>query len=107
MRPLQPISLTTVTTSAWIPLDIYTNSPNVTIDLSLTGGTATFQVDFTDDDPFNPAITPVVAGQAVASASANSVTHLTYVPRAIRLNVTVVSGATVTMKVTQQGIGGV
>lgn len=105
MRPLVPISLSSITTSPWVPLD-YMEIGQVTFDLSFNGGTATAQVDFTDDDVFNPAITPVVAGQVVATGSTNSVTRTAYVPRAIRLNVTAFTSGPVTLKVIQQGIRG-
>jgi len=103
-RPLNPVVLSSVTTSAWIPLDIY-EIGQVQIDCSIIGGPPTFQVDYTDDDVFNPAVTPSVTGQAVATGAVAVNTKLTWVPRAIRLNMTGGSGS-VTMKVIQQGVRG-
>lgn len=104
MRPLQPIVVTSVSSSAWVPLDIYTNNGQLKLDLT-TGG-STCQVDYTDDNPFT-VTNPVVAGQLVASGASNSVTNFVGpVPFAIRLTVTVFV-ANATLKVLQQGIGGV
>jgi len=104
MRPLNPIVVTSTTPSAWVPLDIYTNNGQLKLDLT-TGG-STCQVDYTDDNVFNVA-SPVVGGQLVASSSSNSVTNFTGpLPFAIRLNATVFV-ANATLKVIQQGIGGV
>jgi len=103
LRPLVPVTVTTaVSSSPWLPLDIYLAGSYLTLDVVITG-TCTAQVDYTDDDIFNPAITPVVAGQAVASGSTSSVVHLPWIPRAVRLTVTAVTGGSATLKVIQQG----
>ena len=105
MRPLVPVVLTGVSSSAWLPLDIYNTTGQLKLDV--TAGGSTVQVDFTDDDPFNPAISPAVAGQMVASGAANSVTNFVGpVPRAIRFTCTVFV-ANATLKVIQQGLTGV
>jgi hypothetical protein len=107
MRPLVPVVLSSVTTSPWIPLDIYNTNSHLQIDVVITG-TCTAQVDYTMDDIFNPAVTPVAeATPLVASGSATSSNDITKVVRALRLNVTAVTGGSATMKVVQQGLTGV
>ena len=101
MRPITR-TLAAVATDAWIPVDMYVPNPALTIDLSFVTGPATFQVDYTMDDPFTVA-SPAVAGQLVASASAASNTVVNRPVRALRLNVTALTAGSVTMKVIQQG----
>jgi hypothetical protein len=105
MRPLTPIVVGSAASSAWIPLDIYITSGQLKLDLT-TGG-STCQVDYTDQDPFDPTLTLAAAGQLVASGSTNSVTNFAGpVPRAIRLTVTVFVAAA-TLRVHQTGLTGV
>ena len=107
MRPLVPVVLSSVTTSPWIPLDIYNTNSHTQIDVVFSA-TATAQVDYTMDDVFNPAVTPVAETvPLVASGSATSSNDITKVVRAVRLNVTAYTSGTVTMKVLQQGLTGV
>lgn len=105
MRPLQPVSLSSVTTSGWLVLDQYATASDLTLDLSFNGGTATAQVDYSDDDPFNPpGGTMTVGGQLIASGSTNSVFKTSNIPKAVRLNVTAFTSGPVTLKVVQRGL---
>lgn len=107
MRPLNPVVLSSVATSPWIPLDIYVTTPHLQIDLVFTG-TCTAQVDYTMDDVFNAAVTPVAeTTPLVASGSASSTNDITKVVRAIRLNMTAFTSGGCTMKVVQTGLTGV
>jgi hypothetical protein len=105
MRPLQPVNISSITTSAWLILDQYATASDLTLDLSFNGGTATAQVDYTNDDVFNTAVGSIeVAGQLIASGSTNSVFKTSNIPKAVRLNVTAFTSGPVTLKVVQRGL---
>ena len=98
-------TVTTVSSGAWIPLDITQNPFSCSVGVRNLGG-ATYQVDYTYDDPFDTVNVPVVFGQLSgipASTTANKDQFLTSPIRAVRLTVTVAgSGAKMTVI---QGLG--
>ena len=101
MRPTS-VALTTVTTSAWIPLDNKQAPFSVGFGVKIVGGTATYTVQHAFDNVFDPTVTPVAFNHpTVAAQTANADGNYAFPVRAIRLNVTAVSGATVTLIVTQ------
>lgn len=106
MRPVD-VTISTVTTSAWIPLDITENPASISIGCRiLAGATASYGVEYTYDDPYTT--TPVAFGsltQIPAGSTTNKdVVGLLGPVRAVRLNVTAVTGAGVKMTILQ-GIG--
>lgn len=104
MRPVNQI-VTTVTAGAWIPLDITQNPFNCSVGCRNLGG-ATYQVDYTYDDPFDAVTQPVVFGQLTnmpAGTTTSKDQQLQAPVRAIRLNVTI-AGSGVKMTVLQ-GLG--
>lgn len=104
MRPVD-ITLTTVTSSAWVPLDTTQNPASISIGCRVIG-TATYGVEYTYDDPFNT--TPVAFGyltQIPSGSTANKdVIGLTGPVRAVRLTTAAVTGGGVKMTVLQ-GLG--
>lgn len=87
MRP-QSVTVSSATTSAAIPVD-YRQAP---FNLGIVGtqtGTATWKVQVTADDIFDPSVTPVWVDDAVITGkAANFAGQITYPVKAIRLNVT-------------------
>jgi len=107
MRALQPVSLNANGSSAWLVLDQYATTPSVRLDLVISGGACTAQVDYTDDDPFQNPWSPspvTVGGQIVPSTTTSTTVTSTTIPRAVRLTVTAAGGGTATLKVVQQGL---
>ena len=95
MRP-QVIQLSSVATSAWIPLD-YKQSPfSVGFGVVLSG-TATYTVEHTFDDVYDTTITPTAFAHAsIAGKTANDNSSYNFPVRAVRLNVTAWTSGTVT-----------
>lgn len=94
-------------TGAWWPLDIYVPTQVTTISVNELGGSITYSVEYTNEDPFDTSITQLaVAHPAAAFAGATtSQTHSTStLMRAVRVNFTAGSGSarvTVTQQSTQ------
>jgi hypothetical protein len=89
-----------------IPLDERRNPPNVSVQVILNAGaTATFSVDHTYDDVQDPTITPTWwTAAALAAKVASLEAQITTLPcRALRLNLTAVTGLGVTITVFQAG----
>lgn len=104
MRPVNQ-TVTTVTSGAWIPLDVTQNPFSASVGCRNLGG-ATYQVDYTYDDPFDAAVAPVVFGQLTnipVGSTTNKDQFLTSPIRAVRLTVTV-AGSGVKLTVIQ-GLG--
>ena len=105
MRPLQPVVVSGVASSAWLILDQYLNVANLNIEVDAGGSTV--QVDYTNDNVFNVAAPVVNPGGTplVASGATSTNTNTTQIPFAVRLTCTVFVAAA-TMKVTQHGLTG-
>ena len=104
MRPVNQ-TVTTVASGAWIPLDVTQNPFSCSVGCRNLGG-ATYQADYTYDDPLDSTVTPAVFGQLTnipASTTTNKDQFLTAPIRAVRLTVTV-AGSGVKMTVVQ-GLG--
>ncbi len=82
-------------------MDYHRTAPQYTVDVRLSA-TATYSVEGTVDDVFDPNVTPV-AYTLLPSGSGSSTTVLSAPTRAIRLNVTASTG-TATMTIVQQSI---
>jgi hypothetical protein len=107
MRP-STITIATTTFSNWIPVD-WTRKPfelGVQIKNLTTTTTATWKVQLTSDDIFDPDVTAVAIDAPspfeAGSQAANEIGVITVPCRAVRLNVTAVDAAnSVTMTVLQ------
>lgn len=87
----------------WIPLDVYTPSPQTAIDVNITG-TVNYSVTYTNEDPWDTTITQlekVHPDSALTGASADQTAQATAVMRAVRLIINSGSG-TAKMTITQQ-----
>lgn len=107
---MRPIEKTIVVDGAsvgdFIPLDIYNRSQVTTISVNLLSGTANYSVQFTNEDPFNTAITPLPAPHPVATltgATASQTAFTETLMRAVRLNTASGTG-TLRLTITQQSI---
>jgi len=78
--------------TAWWPLDIYTPNQVTTISANIISGTATYSVQYTNEDPFDTSITQLAvahpaAGGAFTSATTDQTHFTTTLMRAVRVNV--------------------
>lgn len=80
----------------WWPLDIYTPNQVTTISCNiLASGSATYSVQYTNEDPFDTTITQLAVAHPVAaltSASTDQTAFTTTLMRAVRVNVASGSG---------------
>lgn len=85
-------------TGPWWPLDIYTPNQVTTISANiLASGSATYSIEYTNEDPFDLSITQLAvahpaAGGAFTSASTDQTHFTTTLMRAVRVNVASGSG---------------
>lgn len=110
MRPIR-VTVSSQTTSAVIPLDMYQDPFNVGIGVALSAGaTLTYTVQHTFDDVqasgFNASTAVWYPHSTLASKSASSDGNYAYPVTAIRLNVTAYTGGNATMTVIQAGMPG-
>jgi hypothetical protein len=101
---MQPkvVSRTTTGTKV-VPLNFY-GRPEVSVQVVISGGTATYSIQQTLDDPSGSSPTWFDhSDSTLVAATTNKQGNYAYIPRAVRLNVTAISGATVTMTVIQAG----
>lgn len=101
------VSLTAIGVSAPIPINRYSNNSNIGVGVKIVGGTATYSVQHTFDDVQAPGFTPVGAKwfdhATLVAQTADKDGNYFAPPRAIRLNVTALAGATVTMALVHGG----
>lgn len=104
MRPVY-VTVSAPGTSAWVPMDAAQNPFNASVGCTITGS-PTYGVEYTYDDIFDAAVTPVAWPLAAIPAGTlvNKDAQLVAPVRAVRLNVTVAAGASVKMAVLQ-GLG--
>lgn len=92
-------------TGAWWPLDIYTPNQVTTISCNiLASGSATYSVQYTNEDPFDTSITQLAVAHPVAAltgASTDQTAFTTTLMRAVRVNIASGSGQ-LRVTVTQQ-----
>lgn len=78
-------------TGPWWPLDIYVPNQVTTISCNiLASGSATYTVQYTNEDPFNTSITQLAVAHpaaALAGASTSQTASTTVLMRAVRVNV--------------------
>lgn len=99
MRP-QTITVSSVSASAAIPMDYRQDPFNLNYAATIQTGPATFNVEVTLDDIFDPTVTPVWLADTSA-ATANTIKSVNAPIRAIRLNVTALTAGSVTLTVLQ------
>lgn len=98
----QVVTVTSVAASPWIPLNYHQTPFNVGFGVVISAGTATYTVQHTFDNVFDPTVTPVAFDNASSTAqTANDDGNYAFPVRAVRLNVTAAAGATVTMTLLQ------
>ena len=78
--------------SAWIPVDFNNLPPNIGF-ACVPSATATFSVEYTYDDVFNPAITPTPFTSTVNAATAKIDGNFFVPIAAMRLNVSASTGS--------------
>ena len=109
MRPVT-VTVTSVTTSAVIPLDHFQPPSTVAIGVKLGSGVAaTYKVEHTFDDVFAAGFSPASATwfdhPVLVAKTANADGNYAYPPTAIRLNVSAYTGSNgVTMVVNTAGV---
>ena len=93
--------------TAWWPLDIYVPNQVTTISANILSGTATYTVEYTNEDPFDTSISQLAVNHPVAGlvgASTSQTGFTTTLMRAVRFNVASGDGkirATVVQQSTQ------
>jgi len=101
MRP-KKVTVTGVGTSNWLPVDYKQDPMNLSTGCVLVSGTATYSVEYTYDDVFDSAVTPVAFALAAITAATTSKDGVINQPvRAIRLNVTGGTSPVVSMSMIQ------
>lgn len=105
MRPIQYTSPanSSAGSTAWWPLDIYTPNQVTSISVDVTG-TLDYSIQYTNDDPFNPAITPVAVPHPVSAlvgATTDQTASTTTLMRAVRFTINSGNGSA-RVTVTQQ-----
>lgn len=100
MRPIEvTLDYAVPVTTDWWPLDIYTPNQVTSISVNKLSGTIEYSVEYTNEDPYDPAIAPadllVEPHPAAAFTNAtDSQTEFTDVlMRAVRVNITDGSGS--------------
>lgn len=88
----------------WMPLDIYVKNQDVDIQVTLVSGSATYSMVYTNEDPFNPAITQeeIAVDSSLTSAVASVNYQSTKIMRALRLKVADGSTGLLRVTITQQ-----
>ena len=101
MRP-QIYTQTATGTSNWFPMDTRQAPFNVSVAVKINSGTATYNVEHTFDDVFDPAVTPVAfVNSGISAATTNKDGNYIAPVRAIRLNITAGSSPNVTLTILQ------
>ncbi len=99
----QVISLSSATSTAWIPVDYIQNPYNISLALVFSNTpNLTCKVEYTLDDVFNPLVTPTAfAHTSLTGITTNTTGSITYPIRAFRLTVTAWTSGTVTLTALQ------
>ena len=109
MRPVR-VEVTGVAVSVPIPIDQYQAPTNIGLAVDILSGTATYTVEHTFDDVWDPAFNPATAKwfphPTLAAQTADADGNYAAPPIACRLNVTISSGGIVRFTVVQAGAVG-
>ncbi len=101
MRPKRVVQTGTGTT-AWIPMDFKQAPFSVSVGCVIVSGTATYTVEHTFDDVYDPTVTPVAFSNAgITAQTTNKDGNYDKPVRAIRLNVTAGTSPVVAMTLIQ------
>ena len=93
MRPVT-LTVTGVGTSPIVPMDFRAQNFNIGFGCVINSGTATYSVQHTFDDIYNPAITPTWFNNSTVNAvTTNQDGNYAFPIRAMRLNVTASTGS--------------
>ena len=108
-RPVR-VTLGAVAVSAPIPLNNYSTPFSVGVGCDISaGGSLTYSVEHTFDDPFSPTFNPATAtwfqNTGLTAQTTDKDGNYTAPVTAVRLNVTAWTSGTVTMTVIQAGGG--
>lgn len=83
------VTITGVAVGAWLPVDYKQDIVNIAVAVVVVSGTATYSVEHTYDNIFDPTVIPVAFQNAGLTAQTTSKDGNYSVPiRALRLNVT-------------------
>ena len=97
------VTVSSATSSAWIPVDWRSTPFNLSFAVIMTG-TLTYKVEHTLDDIFDPAVTPSPLTHEFITASTTSDDgNYAYPIRAIRLTISSYTSGSATMSVIQPG----
>lgn len=97
------VTVSSATSSAWIPVDWRSTPFNLSFAVIMTG-TLTYKVEHTLDDVMDPTVTPTALTHEFITASTTSDDgNYAYPVRAIRLTVSSYTSGSATMTVLQPG----
>ena len=105
MRPTS-VTVSSATSSAWIPVNYRQNSFNLGIQVDVSAGaTLTWVVETTSDNVFDSSVTPIaitaLTATGLETGSADEVGNITYPVRAVRLRISAYTSGSATMTVIQ------
>lgn len=90
---ISKVTVSSATTSSWIPVDHTQTAFAIGLGCVVTG-TATYSVEHTFDDIYNPDVTPTAFTHAsIASATTSQDGNYAFPIRAVRLNVAATTGS--------------
>ena len=99
---LKKVTITGVANSAWIPVDREQTPFNIGFGCTIDSGTATYTVQHTFDDVYDPNVTPVAFNNSsVAAKTTNADGNYAFPVTAIRLSVSAGSSPVVSMAMIQ------
>jgi hypothetical protein len=106
MRPVRVV-VSIVGVSSVIPIDQYLNPTNIGLGVIITTGPATYTVEHTFDDVFDPAFNPGTATwfphPTLIAQTVNKDSNYAAPPRGVRLNVTALTAGSVSLTLIQAG----
>lgn len=99
---LKKVTVTGVANSAWIPVDREQAPFNIGLGCTIDSGTATYSVQHTFDDVFDPNVTPVAfTNSGISAKTTNTDGNYAFPVTAIRLSVTAGTSPVVSMAILQ------
>jgi hypothetical protein len=103
MRPTS-VTVSSATSSAWIPVNYRQNSFNVGIQVDVSAGaTLTWVVETTSDNVFDSSVTPtaIVAAAPLDTGTGDETGNITIPVRAVRLRISAFTSGSAVMTVIQ------
>jgi hypothetical protein len=106
MRPVRVV-VAAVAVSSVIPIDQYLGPTNIGLGVVITTGPATYTVEHTFDNIWDPLVTPVwFPHPTLVAQTTNKDSNYAAPPRAVRLNVTAFTAGSVALTLVQAGAVG-